>query len=160
MTDVLTPDQRRLNMSRIRGKDTRAEMMIRKGLHALGLRFRLHRKDLPGTPDIVFPSRRAVIFVHGCYWHGHECSMFRLPTTNQQFWADKIARNRVNDCAAEDGLLRLGWRVMVVWECSLRGRGRRPTGDVINVIAHWLEGAAWTSIKGASMGGPDRFSSG
>lgn len=140
MADVLTPDQRRLNMSRIRGKDTRTEMVVRKGLHARGLRFRLHRRDLPGCPDLVFPGRKAVVFVHGCFWHGHECPMFKVPATNREFWAAKAERNRANDCAAQDCLLRLGWRVMVVWECALRGRGRVSAEEVMDEVVRWLDG--------------------
>ncbi len=140
MVDVLTPNQRRLNMSRVRSKDTKPEMVVRKGLHARGLRFRLHRRDLPGRPDLVFPGRKAVVFVHGCFWHGHNCPMFKLPATNREFWACKIERNRVNDSMAVESLLGLGWRVMIVWECALRGRGRLSTEEAINAVVRWLNG--------------------
>lgn len=138
MVDVLTPEQRRFNMSRIRGKDTKPEMLLRRGLHALGFRFRLHRKDLPGRPDLVFPSRRAVIFMHGCFWHGHACPMCRIPATRREFWTAKITGNRVRDAAATDRLRVLGWRVFVVWECALRGPARRPESDVIRRCAGFL----------------------
>ncbi len=97
MVDVLTSEQRSFNMSRIRGRDTKPELTLRRGLHSLGLRFRLHRRDLPGRPDLVFASRRAVVFVHGCFWHGHDCPMCRLPATRPDFWATKIAGNRARD---------------------------------------------------------------
>lgn len=140
MVDVLTPEQRRLNMSRVRGKDTKPEMLLRKGLHALGFRFRLHRRDLPGCPDLVFPKYHAVIFVHGCFWHGHDCPLFKRPATNPDFWVRKIERNQANDAKAQDALLAMGWRVMIVWECALRGKSRLPIDDVFTSIVAWLGG--------------------
>ena len=131
MVDVLTPEQRRLNMSRIRGKDTQPELLLRRGLHALGCRFRLHRQDLPGRPDLVFPPRRAVIFVHGCFWHGHGCPLCKMPATRPEFWRAKIGGNRHRDEAAADRLQTMGWRVLVVWECAFRGRARLPQGSVV-----------------------------
>src|SRR5688500_15794308 len=97
MTDVLTPEQRRLNMSRVRGKDTKPEMLLRRGLHACGLRYRLHPKDVPGRPDLVFPRHGAVILVHGCFWHGHDCPLFKWPATRAEFWRKKIEGNRARD---------------------------------------------------------------
>ncbi len=132
MADVLTPEQRRRNMSRIRGRDTKPELILRRGLHALGLRFRLHRKNLPGKPDLVFPRYRAVIQVHGCFWHGHDCPMFKWPATRAEFWKEKITGNRRRDRAALAALHESGWRVLVVWECALRGPGRRPVRDVLS----------------------------
>lgn len=117
MVDRLTPDQRRLNMSRVRAKDTRPEMIVRRLLHSLGFRFRLHRRDLPGRPDIVLPRYRAAIFVHGCFWHGHDCSLFRMPTTRTEFWAAKIAANRRRDGDAVSGLRDAGWRSLLIWTC-------------------------------------------
>jgi DNA mismatch endonuclease (patch repair protein) len=131
MTDVLTPEQRRLNMSRIRGRDTKPEMIIRKGLHAAGLRFRLHAKELPGRPDLIFPRHRAAIQVHGCFWHGHHCPMCRLPATRREFWSAKISGNRERDQRTSAALLTTGWRLLTVWECSLRGPARRHEEDVI-----------------------------
>ncbi len=131
MTDVLTPEQRHFNMSRIRGRNTKPEMLIRRGLHACGLRYRLHDRKLPGQPDLVFPRYRAVIFVHGCFWHGHDCPMFKLPTTRREFWSKKIASNRARDERIDATLLGLGWRVANVWECSLKGPGRPPMDEVI-----------------------------
>jgi DNA mismatch endonuclease (patch repair protein) len=131
MVDVLSPQQRSFNMSRIRGRDTKPEILLRRGLHARGFRFRLHRKDLPGRPDLVFSGRRAVIFVHGCFWHGHDCPMCRLPATRADFWAAKIEKNRCRDLKAVKALGSSGWRVLVVWECALRGPARHPAGAVL-----------------------------
>lgn len=139
--DPLTPDQRRFAMSRVRGKDTRPEMILRRALHAQGLRYRLHGSKLPGRPDLVFAGRRAVIFVHGCFWHGHDCPLFRLPATRTDFWAEKIARNQARDVDAGARLLADGWRVLTVWECSMRGPGRRDLTDVAVVAKDFLSGA-------------------
>jgi DNA mismatch endonuclease, patch repair protein len=121
VTDVLTPEQRRLNMSRIRGRDTKPEWIVRRGLHARGLRFRLHQKDLPGKPDLVFPKHRAVIFVHGCFWHGHGCHLSKMPSTRPDFWAAKIEANQDRDRRAVSKLEDDKWRILVIWECALRG---------------------------------------
>jgi DNA mismatch endonuclease (patch repair protein) len=138
MTDVLTPEQRRLNMSRIRGKDTKPEMIIRKGLHAAGLRFRLHAKDLPGRPDLIFPRYHAAIQVHGCFWHGHHCPMCRLPATRQEFWSAKISGNRERDQRTSAALVAIGWRLLTIWECSLRGPARRPAGEVLRICNDFI----------------------
>lgn len=117
--DRLTPNQRSENMSRIRAKDTRPERVVRSALHRLGYRFRLHRKDLPGTPDIVLPKHRLVIFVHGCFWHRHPgCRLAYVPKTRPAFWSDKFATNRQRDRRHGAALERLGWRVVVIWECE------------------------------------------
>ncbi|MBN1827012.1 MAG: DNA mismatch endonuclease Vsr [Candidatus Eisenbacteria bacterium] len=120
MTDTLEPEKRSWVMSRVRSKDTSPEITVRSLVHRLGFRFRLHRRDLPGTPDLVFPSRHMVIFVHGCFWHGHRCRRGnRIPKTNRSYWIDKINRNKARDRLQRGRLRRLGWRVMVVWECQL-----------------------------------------
>lgn len=124
-------------MGRIRGKDTKPELLIRRGLHARGFRYRLHAK-LPGRPDIVLPAHRAAIFIHGCFWHGHDCPLFRLPGTRTEFWRDKIAGNRARDVAAIDQLHRDGWRTLIIWECSVRGKGRRSAQEVLDETANWL----------------------
>ena len=119
-------------MSRIRGKDTRPELLMRQGLHGRGLRYRLHRAGMPGKPDMVFPKYRAAIFVHGCFWHGHGCSLFRWPKTRAGFWKTKINRNMGRDREALAALKADGWRVLVVWECALRGKHSRPISDVLS----------------------------
>lgn len=149
MADVLTPEQRRLNMSRIRGKDTKPELMLRRGLHALGLRFRLHRKDLPGRPDMVFPRYRAAVLVHGCFWHAHDCPLFKWPATRREFWAAKIEGNRARDVRDVAGLAAAGWRVLVVWECALTGPTRLPGDAALAKIVSWLN----TDEKGGTLQG-------
>lgn len=106
-------------MSRIRSKNTKPEMIVRAALHRAGYRFRLHKKELPGTPDIALAHYKTVIFINGCFWHGHDCAKGKLPTSNVEFWQDKIDRNRARDNAATETLLQLGWRVIVIWECAL-----------------------------------------
>lgn len=125
-------------MSRIRSRDTAPEMIIRRGLHARGLRFRLHDRRLPGTPDLVFGAKRAAVFVHGCFWHGHDCPLGVRPRTNAGFWSEKIERNRSRDAEAVTHLFTLGWRVATVWECALRGRTRRPIDTVLDELAGFL----------------------
>ena len=125
--DIFTPEKRSEIMGRIRGKDTKPEILVRKKLHAAGFRFRLHRKDLPGRPDITLPKHKTVIFVHGCFWHGHEgCKANRIPKTNAEFWSAKIARNRARDAENRAALEAKGWRVVVVWECEV-GKSVRIT---------------------------------
>ena len=125
-------------MSGIRGKNTKPELTIRKALHARGFRYRIHCKDLPGNPDLCLPKYRAVIFVHGCFWHGHDCHLFKWPKTRPEFWQGKIARNRAVDAAAEEKLLAKGWRVATVWECALKGRTRHTVDEVADRLADWL----------------------
>lgn len=140
MVDRLTPDQRRLNMSHVRAKNTVPEMTVRRLMHRLGFRYRLHRQDLPGRPDIVLPRYRAAIFVHGCFWHGHDCSLFRMPATRTEFWASKIAANRRRDGDAVSGLRDVGWRSLLIWECALRGRGRLPAEMLTDSITAFIVG--------------------
>lgn len=113
------PLTRSENMSRIRGKDTQPEMKVRRAFWAAGLRYRLHDKRLPGNPDLVFPGRRTVVFVHGCFWHCHEgCSNFRIPKTRTEWWAAKLARNKARDADVHAQLKAMGWDVVVIWECE------------------------------------------
>ncbi|WP_238123368.1 MULTISPECIES: very short patch repair endonuclease [unclassified Xanthobacter] len=142
MVDKLTPDQRRLNMSRVRAKDTWPEMTVRRLLHHAGFRFRLHRRDLPGRPDIILPRYRTAIFVHGCFWHGHGCSLFRMPATRTDFWSSKIAGNRYRDEAAVTGLRAAGWRSLWVWECALRGKHRLTPMELSERMAAFIQGDA------------------
>lgn len=118
--DTVSRQKRSWIMSRVRGKDTQPERQVRKFVHALGLRYRLHSANLPGKPDLVFPRWRKAIFVHGCFWHGHEgCNRWRLPKANRSYWRAKIARNRQRDAGHLLFLRRLGWKTLVVWECEL-----------------------------------------
>lgn len=135
MVDVISAKERSLLMSRIRGKNTSPEMTVRGLLWGAGFRYRLHAKRLPGKPDIVFSKRRAVIFVHGCFWHRHGCSLFRLPKTRTAFWDDKLQRNRERDAGAVAALVAAGWRVAVVWECGVR----LDTSGVGEQLGRWLE---------------------
>jgi DNA mismatch endonuclease (patch repair protein) len=128
MADVHNTSTRSYNMSRIRGKDTKPEMLVRQYLHARGMRYRLHTKDLPGKPDLVFSGLRTVLFVHGCFWHRHEgCRYFVVPKTRTDFWLEKIGRNVANDKRQQQELKAQGWRVLVVWECELRPIHRERT---------------------------------
>jgi len=138
MTDVLTPAQRRLNMSRIRGKDTKPEMLIRRALHARGLRYRLHPKNIAGKPDMVFARHRAVILVQGCFWHGHDCPLFKWPATRTEFWRKKIEGNRERDRRQIDSLSACGWRVLLIWECALRGKHKRSLTEVLDKAEHFI----------------------
>jgi DNA mismatch endonuclease, patch repair protein len=118
--DTLTPEERSEIMSRVKGKDTRPEMVVRRLIHGMGFRYQLHRADLPGKPDIVFPGRRKVIFVHGCFWHRHKnCKLARLPKSRVSFWEKKLEANRVRDTASQKTLNEMGWRTMIIWECEI-----------------------------------------
>jgi DNA mismatch endonuclease (patch repair protein) len=122
LTDTLSPEGRSECMSRVRGKDTKPEIKVRRFLHAAGLRYRLHAADLPGKPDLVFPSRRIALFVHGCFWHRHDdpdCRLARMPKSRLDFWEPKLRANVERDARNADALADAGWRVMVVWECAL-----------------------------------------
>ena len=118
MADVHTPEQRSGNMAAIKGKNTKPEMIVRRMLHSQGYRYVLHQKQLPGRPDLVFPSRKKVIFVHGCFWHMHGCGRCRIPVAGRAYWTLKLRRNWLRDRRTRRALRRLGWRVLVVWECQ------------------------------------------
>lgn len=133
MTDVMTPEQRSRCMAAIKGKDTKPEMIVRKYLFSRGLRFRVQVRKLPGNPDIVLPKYKTVIFVNGCFWHGHEgCKYFRLPKSNVEFWKEKIERNIERDRESMQALFDLGWKVIRVWECELRNKANRE--ETLNKI--------------------------
>ncbi len=121
MADVHTPEQRSYNMSRIKSGNTKPEMLVRKYLHALGYRYKLHDKTLPGKPDLVLPKYRTVIFIHGCFWHGHEnCKYYVVPKTKTDWWLAKINGNILNDTKAAKALKKDGWKIITIWECDLK----------------------------------------
>ncbi|UVO49967.1 DNA mismatch endonuclease Vsr [Sphingomonas sp. SUN019] len=125
MTDFMTAEERSIRMSRIRSRDTKPEIVLRRTLHRLGLRFRLGGADLPGRPDMVFPKHRAAVFVHGCFWHRHDgCRVASTPKSNAEFWARKFERNVARDQKATGDLKALGWKVVVAWECELGSKER------------------------------------
>lgn len=153
MADIVSPEVRSRMMSGIRGKNTKPELVIRRGLHGLGFRYRLHDKNLPGKPDLVFPKYRAVIFVHGCFWHGHDCHLFKWPGTRPNFWSAKIARNREVDRAAVADLKQGGWRILTIWECALKGKERLAADEVFDFAARWIQsGEEEVSIRGNKSG--------
>jgi DNA mismatch endonuclease (patch repair protein) len=195
--DVHTAEQRSRNMSRVRGRDTKPEMLVRKGLHAAGFRFRLHDGKLPGRPDIVLPRHDAVVLVHGCFWHGHECPTFRWPASRPDFWQAKISGNRVRDLRtlrrratanagarrvnierrsgvklgrrltisgnrvrdlrAHEELILAGWRVATVWECALRGPGKRRVEEVIGSLTDFLRGdIGQVTLEGTTRDGANK----
>jgi DNA mismatch endonuclease (patch repair protein) len=118
---VYPPENRSAVMRRVKGRNTTPEMIVRRALTRLGARYRLHRKDLPGSPDVVLPGRRLALFVHGCFWHGHDCARgARVPKQNRDYWLGKVARNRARDAANRQALEGMGWRVETLWECELK----------------------------------------
>ena len=133
MVDNLSPKDRSRLMSRVRGKDTKPEMLVRRLAHSLGYRFRLHRRDLPGSPDLVFPSRKKVIFVHGCYWHRHDCRKATTPKSNVEFWKKKFDDNVMRDQKNLDDLADRGWDAMVVWQCQTKNHD-----DLADRLANFL----------------------
>lgn len=138
MPDIVDAATRSRMMAGIRSTNTRPEMIIRKALHARGFRYRLHSRSVPGKPDIVFPRYRALIFVHGCFWHGHDCPLFRLPSTRPAFWAAKIMRNRQRDAAVTAQLMESGWRTLTIWECAVRSKNTSQIERVVAAASEWL----------------------
>lgn len=139
MGDVLTPGQRHFNMSRIKGKNTKPEMLVRRGLYARGLRYRLHDRLLPGRPDLVFRKYKTAVFVHGCFWHAHGCAMSKLPTTRRDFWEAKLSANAVRDQKAVQALLVSGWRVLIIWECAIRGPRRWTEEAMLDRASNFIQ---------------------
>lgn len=151
MADVVDRKTRSRMMSGIRSKNTRPEMVLRRGLHARGFRYRLHASDIPGKPDLAFPKYGALIVVHGCFWHGHACRYFKWPKSNSAFWKEKIGTNKSRDRRTLRMQARLGWRVLVVWECAVRKSILEPRFDVTDMAARWLlkgRGSAVVDEKG------------
>lgn len=138
-------------MSGIRAKNTKPELMIRKALHARGFRYRLYDPKVLGKPDLVLPKWKTVIFINGCFWHGHDCHLHKLPTTRTAFWREKLQKNRDRDKRVRESLREAGWRVLIIWECALRGRGKIGVDQVIDCIVEWLKGDfASSEIRGAA----------
>jgi len=125
-------------MAGIKGKNTKPELLVRKGLHRLGFRYSLHDKKLPGKPDLVLPKYRAVIFVNGCFWHMHDCHLFKWPKTRKEFWRAKLEGNVTNDERVVAALKKDGWRIMTIWECALKGKTMKPLEEVLYITSQWL----------------------
>lgn len=140
MTDIVNSEKRSRMMAGIRGKNTKPEIIVRSQLHKLGFRFRIHDSKLPGKPDLVLKKYQAVIFVHGCFWHRHQCHLFKWPKTRPKFWKDKITGNVKNDQKALEVLSGMGWRICTVWECSIKGSKKWPAEEVAAAISSWLKG--------------------
>ena len=137
MTDTLTRQERSERMSRIRGKDSVSEMRLRRLIHGMGYRYRLHVRSLPGTPDLVFPARKAVIFMHGCFWHRHQgCRLARMPKSKVALWQEKLEANKLRDEENMGRLNELGWRVLVIWECQMQ---EKDLNEVSNVVRRFLD---------------------
>jgi DNA mismatch endonuclease, patch repair protein len=157
MGDIVDKSTRSRMMSGIQGKNTRPEVTVRCGLHSMGFRYRLHDKRLPGKPDIVFPKYKAAMFVNGCFWHMHQCHLFKWPSTRPVFWREKLEANAVRDlrkireCEAE------GWKVLVIWECALKGKSRRALHEVLQTASAWLQyDPASAEITGRQAYDPSR----
>jgi DNA mismatch endonuclease, patch repair protein len=157
MADIVDRETRSRLMAGIRGKDTSPEIVVRRELHRRGFRFRLHRKGLPGRPDIVLPKYRALILVHGCFWHCHQCQLFKWPSTNRDRWRRKLETNVVRDAENVGALRQQGWRTLVIWECALKGPGRLAMESVGALVEEWLVGGVETGeIRGGDVtGGQD-----
>jgi DNA mismatch endonuclease (patch repair protein) len=133
--DPLSPEQRSERMSRIRSKDSKPELLIRRLVWSLGYRYRLHSKKLPGRPDMVFPGRKKIIFIHGCFWHQHEnCRQYRMPRSKLDFWLPKLESNRLRDARVREELISAGWKVLIVWECQLK-----EIGELTSNIRSFME---------------------
>lgn len=138
VADIVNPAVRSRMMAGISGKDTRPELLVRKLLFARGFRYQLHKKGLPGKPDLVFPRYRAVVFIHGCFWHGHGCRLFKWPQSHKMFWRKKITGNRAVDERNYKALRDNGWRVLTVWECAVKGKARLSHELLVDMIENWL----------------------
>jgi DNA mismatch endonuclease (patch repair protein) len=146
LPDVVDSATRSRMMSGIRSKNTAPELQMRHALHRAGFRYRLHARDVPGRPDMVFPKYRAVVFINGCFWHGHDCALFKMPGTRQEFWSTKIARNRERDREVREQLAERGWRCGTVWECAIRGPDRLGLDETVRRLIAWLRSVALPSL--------------
>ena len=153
MADIVSKEKRSEMMSGIRGKNTKPELLIRKGLHAKGFRYKLHVKDLAGQPDIVLPKYKAVIFIHGCFWHKHSSYLFKMPSTRVDFWEKKLNRNVEKDKESLDKLKANGWRILIIWECAVKGRTKKPIDEIMDSIISWLKSDnKYFAIRGKENG--------
>ena len=140
MTDVVSPEVRSRMMSGIKNKNTKPELIIRKGLYSRGYRYRLHDKKLPGKPDLVLKKYNSVIFINGCFWHGHEnCHLFRIPKSRTKFWEDKITSNKLRDENNVDTLKSDGWKVLILWECTIKGKHKLNYDQLMGKVCHFLK---------------------
>lgn len=137
--DIVSQEVRSRMMSGIRGKNTKPELVLRRGLFFRGFRYLTHDRRLPGTPDLVFPQYHAVVIINGCFWHGHGCHLFKWPKSNSNFWRAKILGNKKNDRKHQRMLRTAGWRVLTTWECAIKGPHRRPMQDFFDKVSTWIE---------------------
>lgn len=158
MTDVVSPEKRSRMMSGIKGKNTKPELVIRKGLFKKGFRYRLHRKDIPGKPDLVLTKYNAVIFVNGCFWHQHDCHLFKWPKQNRDFWEEKLNKNLERDIRNHDKVAQMGWRICTIWECAVKGRTTDQIELLLENISSWLIHRSYreTAFTGKMMDEGDR----
>lgn len=140
VVDTVDAATRSAIMSRVRSTDTKPEMAVRRALHARGYRYSLHSRSLPGRPDIVLTRHQAVVMVHGCFWHGHDCRLYRLPQSRQEYWSAKVERNKARDSDVQKKLKDMGWRCFVVWECAVRRPGGREVEEIAGRFEKWLNG--------------------
>ena len=151
--DTVDPQTRSKIMASVGQKNTGAEWVLRRALHRIGLRYRLHDRSLPGSPDLVFSRKRAVVFVHGCFWHSHGCYRSTVPKSQREFWSEKFRVNRSRDERNRVSLLASGWRVVTVWECALRGKVAKPSAVIADSVKTFLD----SSEKIAEIGGSHNF---
>lgn len=141
MADIVSPNTRSRMMSGIGGKNTKPEITVRKALFRRGFRYALHRKDLPGKPDLVLPKYRTVIFVNGCFWHVHRCRLFKWPRSNTEFWREKLGKNVKRDQRNYRLLRQQGWKVLIIWECAIKGKTVEDVDNCIDAVTKWLKKA-------------------
>lgn len=154
MADVVSPEKRKQMMAGIKAKNTRPEIIIRRALHKKGFRYRLHDKSLPANPDIVLPKYNAIILVNGCFWHGHDCHLFKWPKTRKDFWKDKVEGNKARDSRNHSLLMDGGWRILSIWECAIKGKYRISLEEIIEFSTSWLQSnTSCASVSGTDTGG-------
>lgn len=138
MIDIVNAVTRSRMMSSIKGKNTSPELTIRKALHSRGFRYRIHPAELPGKPDLLLPKFKAAIFIHGCFWHGHDCRYFKTPKTRTEFWLKKIEGNKARDQKQTEALISRGWRVLIIWECAIRQMKSEKSTTLIELVTEWI----------------------